>query len=774
MRFISGTLLVLTLLLAALPLQAESLDSHVVSDGVADHFLVRQGGHSAHVLRFKQGVPRILFAFPGGNAGALVEFEAGEASVSALRVVSLGPPTAGLGSRVTVEVTMAGTQATVGAVVQGSLRELRRYLHAGNLAYEQHVVDEFEVAAGKLSPEERAELEGAGLFVTQPRESLATTWRAGTVGDRRQVSSLRPEYLGDREHRLSFLLPSQCKAMGGRQLRLSCPGAESLLFEVEVTVPYHPLVPIPEADVLHPAAREFLDSRAAASASPEVISLLDRAVKSLRFLAYRDKLLAGSFRYLTYFGRDSLLAARMLLPVAGEAVLEATLASVCERLSKDGQVAHEEDLGNEAILRHMERFTALMDKGRRKEALAALKGYDEPVMDYKMVDDNFLLAPFVRDLLTTDAAHLDGPARLRLLRGADGRRLECVAANLEFVLNAAANESLSPYGIALGAGEEVGNWRDSAEGLGGGRYPGDVNGYLVTSALVALGEIAGHDLLRSAGLEGLLEAGGFPSLYRALQDPDWLDSLLRRFETIAKGYQVVTPLPHLRSAVRQFLEGLPPASRAWFDGLEVEEGCPLATFARGHCYPADLAEGLPLLALALDKAGKPLPVLHSDGVFALFDGPMAVDQLEAVLKGIVYPYPLGLWTDVGPVVANGVVTGDPERAKQFGPDRYHGAVVWGWVLGMLELGLMKQQSYLDELAGGCGQACDELQRLGTRLAAVRRQIPALAASELWSWAVQGGRLVPVDFGSDAGHATQANPAQLWSTVWLSVYYQLEK
>ena len=35
----------------------------------------------------------------------------------------------------------------------------------------------------------------------------------------------------------------------------------------------------------------------------------------LEFLSFHDKLLAGSWQYDTYFGRDTLISVRMLMPV---------------------------------------------------------------------------------------------------------------------------------------------------------------------------------------------------------------------------------------------------------------------------------------------------------------------------------------------------------------------------------------------------------------------------------------------------------------------------
>lgn len=752
------------------PLAYATPEAMVVTDSAADHFLAREQGHTAHMIRFKQGPQRLLFAFPGGNSGALVEFTADTPALRSMQVDKLGGGRSGEGSRATATIILAGNQATVERVLLGSMRELRRFMGNGNLAHEEEIVSDFEEAAGKLTEPQRAQLESEGLFVTQPRDTLTGTWRAGNMGDRRVVTMTRQEYLGEGEYRLSLSMPMTCQTMGGRRLRLSCPQAEELSLTVEAYSPYQPLAPLSEENLLHADARSFFASPSAPGAEPEVVGLLERAHKSLSFLAYRDKLLAGSPRFLTYFGRDTLLTARMLLPVAAEGLIDAALESVCQRLSPEGRVAHEEALGNEAALQHLQRFTRLVDEGRLGPAMADLRRYREPVMDYTMVDDDFLLAPLIRDLLTTSAPGLDEAARLRLLSGPDGKRLDCLSLNFEYVLMMGSAEDLLPNGIPLAEGVSVGNWRDSQEGLARGRYPGDVNAYLVPAALVAVGEILSHPLTANSGLTKLLETGPYASLFRALKDPNWLDSLLRRYEQVGARYKIVRPLPHLRSSVKDFLSKATPDARAYFENLEVEAGCKLAAFARGHCYPADLAEGLPQVALALNAEGQPLPLLHSDGVLALFDNPLPVDQLAALLKAFVYPYPLGLWTEVGPVVTNPLAGGNPDWLPMFGPDRYHGSVVWGWVVGMLELGLRRQQNYLQELAGECGEACDELSRLEVLLTELRRRIPTLATAELWTFEVRNGRLTPLTFGSRTNHAAKSNPAQLWSTVWLSVYY----
>lgn len=73
-------------------------------------------------------------------------------------------------------------------------------------------------------------------------------------------------------------------------------------------------------------------------------------VNGLRFLSYKEKLLAGSWRFLTYFGRDSLISLRIIAPIVKMEVIEAGIAGMTDRLSKVGEISHEEDLGDQAYI----------------------------------------------------------------------------------------------------------------------------------------------------------------------------------------------------------------------------------------------------------------------------------------------------------------------------------------------------------------------------------------------------------------------------------------
>ena len=84
-----------------------------------------------------------------------------------------------------------------------------------------------------------------------------------------------------------------------------------------------------------------------------VIQQPDQAT-SLLFLSYSEKLLAGAWRFLTYFGRDSMIAALLLEPVLSQgegSAVEAVIGAVLERINRtDGSVCHEETLGLVKVL----------------------------------------------------------------------------------------------------------------------------------------------------------------------------------------------------------------------------------------------------------------------------------------------------------------------------------------------------------------------------------------------------------------------------------------
>ena len=100
------------------------------------------------------------------------------------------------------------------------------------------------------------------------------------------------------------------------------------------------------ADFNYPQLTQLNASVVLNTASQGLITQQPDQTTSLSFLSYTDKLLAGAWRFLTYFGRDSMIAALLLQPVLSDQAVEAVIGAVLERINRtDGSVCHEETIG---------------------------------------------------------------------------------------------------------------------------------------------------------------------------------------------------------------------------------------------------------------------------------------------------------------------------------------------------------------------------------------------------------------------------------------------
>ncbi|MCA9639292.1 MAG: hypothetical protein KC492_01325, partial [Myxococcales bacterium] len=439
-------------------------------------------------------------------------------------------------------------------------------------------------------------------------------------------------------------------------------------------------------------------------------------LENLAFLAYEEKLLAGSWRYLTYFGRDTLMSTRLLLGELKPKAVEAALGSVLERLDRAGRVAHEEDLSDFATLR---RARAGLPPGH----------VDNPILDYKMVDDDFMLAPVLASYLL-DTGEGRARAQAFLARKAPGGETyaDLLERNLVYVTRRAEPYAASRSAkdlISLLDGEVTGQWRDSLEGLAGGRYPFDVNAVFVPAALEAAARIYSSELLAPGSGTGARAKAALPA---------WLEAHRHFHVQIDEATAQRNELRFAR-----------------------ELGLPAAASAGG-------AVSFP--AIALDAAGQPLPVMHSDEGAALLYGRLSDAQVADIAARAVWTFPRGRMTDAGMLTANAAHVDEPALRATFGRANYHGAVVWS----------LQQAQFLEGIAR---QLSREDLRAETRLALQRAQeaiwdrVDAAGdwnAQELWSvrFDPAKGRVEPITFGAKTGDATESNLLQLWSSVYLSV------
>jgi hypothetical protein len=634
-----------------------------------NHFY-RRGPVAAHLLATSGEAPRLVTSFPGGNSGIGLWFEPGQAPVELTVVGELEPVErdGGLrGVRAVVRASAPRLRAT--GLVLSSVRVLRDYSNdPSSLPAEIRN----QVEAGPPLVVRRTTLDGGHHFelVVEPRGGGSAVMDAGGA------------------------------------LVLAAPdGARTM--EVALTFLHDdpPLTPIPLDELLSPGA------------APS-----ERDRRALSFLVYREKMMAGSWRFLTYFGRDTLLSLRMLMPVLRPAGIEGGLGSVIDRLDPRGEVAHEEDIGEFAALRHL------------REGRAAST---TPIYDYKMVDDNYMLAPVLAHyLLDTE----DGRARAAefLARRTPGGETYAAAVgrNLEFVTESASRFARAPVAknlIGLLPGMKVGDWRDSNEGLGGGRYAFSVNVAMVPAALEAAARLHESALLCPAADATCGEAAA-----RRAQAARTMGEAWRR---AAKLFEVKLPEARVRSMIKAY------GAEQGFDPSEA-----LAAVDGPVVFPA----------LSLDKAGKPLPVMHSDDGFVLLFLHPEPPVLERIAATVARPFPLGLRTPVGAVIANPAFVADRRKRDEFARDRYHGAVMWSWQQAMLAAGLARQLERAD-LPEATRTA---LKAAETALWQVINASDEVRTSEHWSWQVEGGQWKVFRFGEGKDH--ESNAAQLWSTVYLAV------
>ncbi|OFX06217.1 MAG: hypothetical protein A3E78_15085 [Alphaproteobacteria bacterium RIFCSPHIGHO2_12_FULL_63_12] len=650
----------------------DNILAYEVTEGRNLNYFFRESDVAAHVLLRDGRDPRLIVAFPAGNSGVGVWFDRAEGDVvwrvdhpprRAVVKDAHDRPLYGVRFRATAKAS----RLSMREAVLSNVRFLRDYQSINRIPPEIAVAP---MVDGRTIHIRRDRLDGA------PGYALMMKVVKGDVADGVIIAA------DDGEIGLDILAASGDA----------------------------PLTPLAGDDLLNASA---VDDPAARNA--------------LTFLSYREKFLAGSWRFNTYFGRDTLMSARLLMPALQPAAIEAAIGSVLARLSPGGEVAHEEGVSEFAIVERLRSHQPVSDA---------------PILDYGMIDDDFMLAPVIAPYLldhpqgrTRAAAFLSEPVVSLSGDRAAAKVGDLLVENLRFVLAQAAPFAADPKAaslVAIKPGRATGQWRDSEEGLGGGRYAYDVNAALIPAALAGIARLFDAGLLdpylAPDDRAAFAAAGGAASVWREKAPP-------------------------------LFKVSISPAAAkaevsAYARALGVDDAAALASVGDRPVV---------FHALALDAQGKPVRVINSDEGAALLFGDPPVSDLDVYVAAIMRPFPAGLLTDVGLLVANPAYA-DDEMQSHFTRNHYHGAVVWSWQQATLAAGLARQleRSDLSEDARARLEAAQSA--LWTAIKASR----AVQTSELWSWTYANGRFSVAPFGADGADVDESNAAQLWSTVYLAV------
>lgn len=643
-----------------------------ITEGNIENAFFQDGSIAAHLLLSSGEKPRVLVAFPAGNSGVGLWFEPTDKPVqwSLGKVTGQHRSVDGHGwNGIAADASVTADRLVLKDAVLGSIRMLRDYQQGQG--YTAQLAATPKVAATPRLTErsaswQRQRLDGA------PGYAVALSTDNGRFTQENGHLVLRPDHAG-----------------------------EALHLHIEASTGETPLTPF----------TNLLNDRA----QPD-----ERSREALQFLSYREKFLAGSWRFDTYFGRDTMMSLRLLMPVLQPAAVDAGIASVLARLSPDGQVAHEEGIGEFAVLQH------LKEQGKPSA---------EPIYDYVMVDSNVMLPPVAAAWLLEDPRGRDGARAFLAGKLGSGRQGDALVRNLLFVAassEAFARQPVYSNLVALKPNAKVGQWRDSNEGIGRGRYPYDVNAVWMPAALRAIGQFLDAGLLDDyttpAQRERLRVA--------AASANDWEQHASALFAVHVPNDRAVA---QVREYAKQIGVSDTSALKA-VDGGQVD-------------FPA----------IALDAQGKPIPVLNSDEGFQLLFGKPDAAALDRDVGNLMRPFPAGLMTDVGMVVANPAYA-DRDAWSRFGNNAYHGTVVWAWQQAIMAAGLKRQLARVD-LPPATRQHLEAAQAGLWRAICAAQSV---RTSELWSWSYANGHYRIEPFGAEGAHEDESNAAQLWSTVFLAL------
>ncbi len=561
------------------------------------------------------------------------------------------------------------------------------------------------------------------------------------------------------------------------------PGAP-VKFAVRITTDATPLTPLQRNEIFNQAFLKLLAEAAAATDSGGQIRYrrMERQVRGVELLSSKEKLMAGLPNFATYFGRDMMMTALMMRPIWTAGMSEHVIASVLRKLGSSGDVSHEEALGGQAIRENAVVYDSLIRgyfhaarAGRQpradsllEQARAVLGKLQKTRENYHMIDDEFQL-PVLAAQYLGDPTVRPEQKRGFLLDSSESREPRLVLLLREMALVATWTASYvqdpRPTNLVSFPKRDAthwrsASWRDSDAGYAGGRFAMDVNAIWAPQALESIGLILAA--LPKVGItrehiDSIAPGISGTPLAQYLADPASLARTIETWKGARRHFEVRLGPTEVQQRVRAKLAWLPPAERRYWQKLMAERG--------------PMRDSLSFLALSLDTGGKPIPVVNTDPATGLFLGTTA--EPETVLRDVApfaLQYPVGLLVDsLGPLVAN-----DAYASRQvwdrFRADTYHSPrVVWGREVNLLFLGLANRiKAALD----GARPSSDPnhepyVNRLQDVLRGTTAAVEAsgLGHNELWSYRIEGGRLLPIRYGT-------SSDVQLWNTTDLAVEFVL--
>ncbi|KAJ5477057.1 hypothetical protein N7539_007201 [Penicillium diatomitis] len=663
--------------------------------------------------------PRLIVAWPAGDSGICAYFapQSGPNGTLAIEMVNStvghplspvystgsnasAPPSVGLQG-----VLRFNTSATLTLPILGSIRTIRDFVEGPSLLQPQ-----IQDAIRFMSNEDGS-------------ASLQRTWLDNVTSTT-----------------LSFAPFANNTVKGKVSVSNRTLNFEAGDYLVSASMDYPQLTALKPAMVLNNAYRELKTTNA-------------DQVAALSFLSYSEKLLAGAWRFLTYFGRDSMISALLLEPVLSSgngSAMEAVIGAVLERVNRtDGSVCHEETIGD---------YATWLNLQNNISSSAML-------CDYKMIDSDYYLPVLMQKYFVNNpvgqkraASFLSTPAGAIDAHNQNLTWGDLALISAERIMRLArpfAEKPVKENFVHLKKGQIVGEWRDSEYGIGGGRIPYDVNTALVPAALRSIAILARQGL--------------YPKH--------------KQWSHMADRY-----------------------AQVWED-----KSLDFFKVTIPECEAKDLInDDVVFHALALDGNNNlsKVEVMNTDDCFRHFllnttNDAQLTPFLNNSATNIRRTFPAGLMTSAGMIVANPAFGGNPVYAQNWTTGAYHGTVIWSWQLAMMAKGLelqmgrcqlsanfsvTDQQKHHSENSASCptnktpvapipefcgdDSVWENVKAAYNELWDVIEKNKSQLSGEVWSWTYRDGGFQVTPLGvippPGGGSQTESDIRQLWSLAFLAV------
>ena len=703
---------------------------------------------------------------------------------------------------ITYRLEAAAPSVTLGWFLLGTMRIERDFQYArGHLrpfSAPPYIVAPESLLVANITrlpaAEQRAQLSLLrASSVAELRSRLTPTFTAKSSPSSWMIRIARPALDGKSHLSLELIgNPRDASArVLGRTVSIRARTGRVVHLTIRVTTDGTALTPLARNEIFSSGFLSFLEATKS-SDSTDRGRRLEREVRSVELLSSNEKLMAGLPNYATYFGRDGMMTALMMRSIWTPVMSERVIASVLAKLAPTGDVSHEEALGEQSIREHADEYNARIkdyfsrlrggDRARADSELAAareiLRDLRHTRENYHMMDDEFQL-PVLEALYLADSAVPAERKRAFLRAHASNGEGHLTLMLREMALVAKETQAFAQNPIATNLVSFVrrdsthwqsASWRDSDVGYANGRFAMDINAIWAPRALQAISSTLAS--LRALGYSGQALDSVTPEVARSPLGTWLSDStpLLHAIETWQRArtlFVVALGSREVEQRIRAKLASLPAPERDFWEQLLTQQ----------HVNE----DSVVFLALSLDAAGAPIPVVNTDPATDLFlrshaardaNSQRTSGEVLQEIEPFVRYYPVGLFVDtLGPVVANDAYA-PPFVWRMFEKDLYHSPrVVWGREVNLFLLGTANQISAALDSTGRVADPALEsyVRSLRSSLTRVLSAVNAshLQHNEVWSYRISNGRLLPTRYGT-------SSDVQLWSTTDLAVQYALSR